>query len=581
MSEWWTYTLSDFLLFSPRTYYRMIERHNEAVWPGQLAALALGIVILVLLYRPWRERWRIISGIVTVLWAFVAGAFLWKRYATINWAATYFALMFAIEAVLLVRSGFRSTRDVVGTLGVGLFVSSLALYPLLAPLLGRGWRQAEVFGVAPDPTVLGTLGLFLVAQRPTPWWTLAVPLLWCLVSGATLWVMGSPEAWVLPLAAIVVLVARHIRRSHGTGALVVLLSTVFCGTGSAQQVACVSKRAGSIPAVYAATVARERTLVCERLATQIPGVQVAVAVNGTLVWSEGFGYADAERRRPVTRETQFRIGSVSKPLTATAVGLLYEQGKLDLDAPVQRYVPWFPDKGYPITTRQLAGHLAGIRHYRDREFFLNRHFATVRDGLTIFQDDSLLFPPGTRFSYSSYAWNLVSAVVEGASGEDFLRYMAAHVFRPLGLTHTAPDRADSLIPGRTQFYDRDTVGGYRVAPAVDNSYKWAGGGFVSTAEDLVKFGSALLEPGFLKRETLELLFTSQHTSGGEETGYGIGWFVRTDSLGHRWAFHGGGSVGGTTAFGLDRDSHVVVAILTNLTDAPLDRAREIQAAFDR
>src|SRR5207237_1540157 len=162
------------------------------------------------------------------------------------------------------------------------------------------------------------------------------------------------------------------------------------------------------------------------------------AVNGKLGWWEAFRYADAERQKPATRETQCRIGSVSKPLTATAVALLYQQGKLDLDAPVQRYVPSFPDKGYPVTTRLLAGHLAGIRHYRDDEFLLNRHFNTVLDGLTIFQDDSLLFPPGTRFSYSSYGWNLVSAVVEAASGDDFLHHMAAHVFRPLGLSHTAP-----------------------------------------------------------------------------------------------------------------------------------------------
>src|SRR2546428_1351456 len=366
-----------------------------------------------------------------------------------------------------------------------------------------------------------------------------------------------------------------------TVALIALISTVPCGVGSAQQGACVSKRAGSVPAAFAAIVARERTLVCERLATRIPGVQVAVAVNGKLVWSEGFGYADAERKKPVTRETQFRIGSVSKPLTATAVALLYEQGKVDLDAPVQRYVPSFPDKGYPITTRQLAGHLAGIRHYKDQEFFLNRRFATVLDGLAIFQDDSLLFPPGTRFSYSSYAWNLVSAVVACASGRNFLHYISAHVFRPLGLTHTAPDRSDSLLPGRTPPYDRDSAGSYHIAPAVDLSYKWAGGGFVSTAEDLIKFGSALLAPGVLKSETLDLLFTSQRTSAGEETSYGIGWFLRTDNLGHRWAFHGGSAVGGTAALGLDRDSRVVVAILTNLSNAPLEPAQEIQTAFDR
>ena len=360
-----------------------------------------------------------------------------------------------------------------------------------------------------------------------------------------------------------------------------LAGLLIPATLAAQGTPCISRRSGSVPAAYAAAVARERSLVCERLATRIPGVQVAVAVNGKLVWSEGFGYADAARQRPVTRETQFRIGSVSKPLTATAVALLYEQGKLDLDAPVQRYVPTFPEKGYPITTRQLGGHLAGIRHYEGQEFFSNRHYATVLDGLKIFQDDSLLFPPGTRFSYSSYAWNLVSAVVEGASGDDFLHYMSAHVFRPLGLTHTAPDRVDSLVPGRTQFYDRDSAGRLHIAPTVDNSYKWAGGVFVSTAEDLVQFGSALLDPGLLKRETLDLLFTSQRTNAGSETGYGIGWFLRTDSSGHRWAFHGGSAVGGTAVLGLDRDSRVVVAILTNLSDAPLEPAQEIEAAFDR
>ena len=360
----------------------------------------------------------------------------------------------------------------------------------------------------------------------------------------------------------------------------VLIAVALVGVGSAQAAPCVSHRAGGVPAAYTETVARMRTLVCERLAPRIPGLQVAVAIDGTLVWSEGFGYADAAHRRPVTRETQFRIGSVSKPLTAAAVALLYEQGKLDLDAPIQRYVPTFPVKGYPITTRQLVGHLAGIRHYKDREFFQNRHFAAVRDGLTIFQDDSLLFPPGTRFSYSSYGWNLVSAVVEGAAAEDFLPYISAHVFRPLGLTHTAPDRADSVIPGRTQFFDGDSAGVYHVAPPVDNSYKWAGGGFVSTAEDLVKFGSALVAPGFLKQETLDLLFTSQRTSEGEATGYGIGWFLRADSSGHRWAFHGGSAVGGTAVFGLDRDAHVVVAVLTNLSDAPLEPVQEIETAFD-
>ncbi|HUL02314.1 MAG TPA: serine hydrolase domain-containing protein [Gemmatimonadales bacterium] len=344
---------------------------------------------------------------------------------------------------------------------------------------------------------------------------------------------------------------------------------------------CVSRFSAPVPPAYRQAVANARAIVCDRLRPRIPGVQVAVTVDGNLVWSQGFGYADLARKVPVTNETQFRVGSVSKALTSAAVAQLYERGTLDLDAPVQRYVPSFPDKGYPITTRQLAGHLAGIRHYRGNEALSNRRYATVSEELTIFEGDSLLFPPGTRFSYSSYGWTLVSAVIEGASGEEFLGYMSHNVFRPLGMSHTAPDRADSVISQRTAFYDADSGRGFVLSPAVDNSAKWAGGGFVTTAEDLVKFGSALTKPGFLKAETLELLFTPQRTRAGEVTPCGIAWFVTTDTLGHRWVFHGGSAVGGTAVFGLDRDSRLVIAILTNLSDAPLDPARGIKGLFDR
>lgn len=348
------------------------------------------------------------------------------------------------------------------------------------------------------------------------------------------------------------------------------------------QATCVSQSA-KLPSVDARwNVARERAraIACEQLAPTIPGFAIAVAVDGKLVWSEAFGYADLEGKRQTTTTTQFRIGSVSKPLTADAVAQLFESGKLDLDAPVQRYVPSFPDKGAPITTRELGGHLAGIRHYKGNEFLLNQRYPTVTAGLAVFQNDTLIAPPGTRFSYSSYGFNLISAVVEGASGEQFLPYMSRHVFKPLGMTHTAPDKNDSLIPDRTQFYDRTESGQFVRSPTVDNSYKWAGGGFLSTAEDLVKFGSAHLAPGHLKAATLELLFTPQHTASGEATPYGIGWFVDTDTLGHRYVYHGGGSVGGTTGFGVDRDSRVVIAVVTNLTDARLGPVQQIRLVFD-
>ena len=347
------------------------------------------------------------------------------------------------------------------------------------------------------------------------------------------------------------------------------------------QATCVSQ-AAKLPSVerWAPVAAKARAIACEKLAPNIPGFALAVAVDGRLVWSEAFGYADLDAKRATTPETQFRIGSVSKPLTADAVAQLYEAGKLDLDAPVQRYVPTFPDKGAPITTRLLGGHLAGIRHYRGDEFILNQRFATVTAGLAIFQNDTLVAAPGTRYSYSSYGFNLISAVVEGASGEQFLAYMSRHVFKRLGMTHTAPDKNDSLIPNRTRFYDRTESGQFVLSPTVDNSYKWAGGGFISTAEDLVKFGSAHLKPGYLRAATLELLFTRQQTAAGDTTPYSIGWFVATDTLGHRYVFHGGGSVGGTTAFGVDRDSRVVIALVTNLTEARLGAVQEIRLVFD-
>jgi hypothetical protein len=224
MPEWWTYTLTDFLLFSPRTYYRLIERYNLAVWPAQLVSLVLSVAIAALLHRPTRGRSRAIAGVLALLWAWVGGNFVAGRYATINWAAFYFSGLFAAEVLLLGWLGVAKTnprfgwrRDAAGLLGAALFTGSVALYPLLASMLGRGWNQSEVFGIAPDPTVLGTLGLLLMADGSprSRWALLAPPMIWCLLSGATLWAMGSPEKWiVLPAAAAPTIFA--VTRHSGT-----------------------------------------------------------------------------------------------------------------------------------------------------------------------------------------------------------------------------------------------------------------------------------------------------------------------------------------------------------------------------
>ncbi len=366
-----------------------------------------------------------------------------------------------------------------------------------------------------------------------------------------------------------------LRRSFIPAALLVLLC-VAAFSPTSQTPA----KSPTPPASLAEAIERSRELVKSQIAPKLPGLSVAVAADGKIVWSEGFGFADVEKKIPASTSTRFRIGSVSKSVTAAGLMLLVERGKVDLDAPVQKFVPDFPDKGAVITTRLLAGHLAGIRHYQGDEFLLNKPFKTVREGLTIFENDPLVAPPGTKYSYSTYGWNLISAVMEAASRQEFLSYMEENVFKRLRLQNTRPDRAGAADPQRTQFYENDPQGKFVIAPKVDSSYKWAGGGFLSTSEDLVRFGSAHLQPGFLKKETLELLFTSQKTSDGKETGYGIGWSILKDAAGHRILMHTGGSMGGTSVLMLHPDSKIVVAMICNHSGSPFAKdAREAIAEF--
>lgn len=315
---------------------------------------------------------------------------------------------------------------------------------------------------------------------------------------------------------------------------------------------------------FAPAVVYARTMLdAMRIARGVPGLSAAVGIDGRIVFAEGFGWADVENRVPVTADTKFRVGSVSKPLTAAAMALLVERGQLNLDAPVQEYVPTFPRKRWPVSSRLVAGHLAGIRHYNGEEFLIREHYDSVLEGLTIFADDSLLFEPGERFRYSSYGWNLLSAVVEGASGEEFLAFMDGEVFEPLGMMSTVADQVDSIIPDRTRFYEVANDGRVYNSPYVDNSYKWAGGGFLSTPSDLVRFGMAHLDGSFLDAETLEQLWTSQRTTDGEETDNGIGWFLGTTAVGAPAISHGGGSIGGVTYLLLLPEEGVVAALTAN------------------
>ncbi len=213
------------------------------------------------------------------------------------------------------------------------------------------------------------------------------------------------------------------------------------------------------------------------------GVQISVGKENKIIWSGVFGYADSENKISVSDSTRFRINSISKSVTSVALIKLFSEGKLDLDAPIQKYVPAFPLKRYPITTRQLAGHLAGIRDYKEadlQDFIRTAHFENATEAMAIFKDDSLLFRPGTKFHYSTFGWNLIGAVIEGISKESYLSYMKKNIWEPLGLLNTCGDDNSLLISNRSKFYDLTG----QANDLGDWSYKYSGGGLLSTSERL-------------------------------------------------------------------------------------------------
>lgn len=303
-----------------------------------------------------------------------------------------------------------------------------------------------------------------------------------------------------------------------------------------------------------------------------PGVAVAVWQDGVMIWSEGFGYAHLEDSVPVDpARSLFRIGSVSKTLTAAGLSILVEQGALELDEMVQKYAPAFPQKRWPITIRQVAQHTAGIRHYNGFEFWSNVHYASVSDALEIFMHDTLLFEPGTKYSYSSYGWNLVSAAMEGASQVSFLSFMHNEVFSQLGMQHTYADDVHNTGLQRVGFYDH-TAGKNTLSVQVDNSLKWAGGGFLSTAEDLLHFGAGILSHKLCSENTTRQFWQKGVLSDGKSTNYGIGWATNEDKRGRRWVGHSGGSVGGASMFLVYPGEALIVVTLINRSQA---RAQEL------
>jgi len=316
---------------------------------------------------------------------------------------------------------------------------------------------------------------------------------------------------------------------------------------------------------------------------KVPGISITVLKEGKTILQKGYGYADLENNIPIDpKKTIFRIASVSKNISATALAHMVSEGGINLDASFYNYVSYFPKKKWDFTIRQLASHIAGIRGYRGTEYGLNKTYS-IKESIEIFKDDDLLFEPGTDYVYNSFDWVLISLAIQEVSGIPFEKYVQEKVLSPLAMENTfAPNVRLSAVEApsvflspstafrETVFYTENRLGGFRTAIPVNNFYKLAGGGYLSTSEDIANFGQAHLEGKLLTEEIRSEFLTSQIVNGNP-TYYGLGWQVSEDEKGRFFYGHVGNGVGGYSNFFVYPNEQMVFAILVNCTDPKVQK----------
>lgn len=306
---------------------------------------------------------------------------------------------------------------------------------------------------------------------------------------------------------------------------------------------------------------------------EIPGFSAAVALDGRVIWSQGYGFADIENSVPATSDTAYRTASIGKTITAVAAMQLVEQGKLALDHSIEEYCPGFPKKPWVITPRHLLTHTSGIRHYggpRDlEEHTSTTHYATVEAALAPFKDDPLSFEPGTEWLYSTYGYDVLGCVIEGAAGKPFMEVIRTSVFERAGMTHSREDDPAAVIPHRARGYAL-VNGELRNATHIDMSNRLPAGGYVTNAPELATFAAKFIDGELVSRATRDAMLTEQKLTNGDTVNYGLGWAIGEDASGHTdgTASHGGSTPGASGMLYIVPARRLVVAFLSNLEDAP-------------
>jgi len=313
---------------------------------------------------------------------------------------------------------------------------------------------------------------------------------------------------------------------------------------------------------------------------KIPGIAITITKNGGTQYSKGYGYADFEKELPVDPAiTIFRVGSISKPIAATGLAKMVEKQQLKLSDSINDCVVSFPEKEFGFTLKQLGGHLAGIRNYKGNEFMNNKPLS-IKEGVTLFQNDSLLFQPGKGYSYTSYSWNLLSLAMQEVAQKPFEDIVEEEVLIPLGLDSTFPDKQEEVV-NKAIFYRKKRRRRFAEATPVHNFFKLAGGGYLSTSEDIAKLGNAYLTDEFLSRGVKEEFITSQKIEENL-TYYGVGWQASYDHKNRPYFGHIGNCLGGYGIFYVYPKENIVVSILMNCSNPNQDKRfhKIIDAVFD-
>lgn len=305
-------------------------------------------------------------------------------------------------------------------------------------------------------------------------------------------------------------------------------------------------------------------IVRQEIDVQGPGIAIAVVKDGMPVHIKGYGIANLEWNCPIQPDTVFRLASITKQFTATAIMLLESQGKLHLNDSITVYLPDYPTQGRSITISHLLNHTSGIKSYTSLDTFLD-HIVTKPlspdNLLAYFKDHPLEFEPGTRFQYNNSGYHLLGLIIEKIAGISYGQFIQQHIFQPLNMHHSYYMYNEMIIPRRASGYEK-SLGGYRKADYINMMIPYAAGSLGSTVEDLIRWDAALRAGTLLDERTQERMYTPVQLADGRTEEYGFGFRITTYE-GHRLVGHGGGIHGFHTFLARFIDDQAMIAVLAN------------------